>query len=128
MPLKMSKDKLNINYWLRKIYVSKIFHYLPFGKIFLRKIIFTSIFKSKHWVQNSNLPKEKISVSGHGSNIDTEQSMNLISSEELIFPIEIAEIYGPITAFRSSKNKPDSIELILGITGIFAECINGKKS
>ena len=54
----MSKDRLNINYWLRKIYVSKIFQYLPFSKIFQRKIIFTSIFKSKHWVQKSNLPKK----------------------------------------------------------------------
>ena len=81
----MSKDKLNINYWLRKIYVSKIFQYLPFSKIFQRKIIFTSIFKSKHWVQKSNLPKEKISVSGHGSNIDTEQSKNLISSLSTFF-------------------------------------------
>ena len=81
----MSKKKLNINYWLRKIYVSKIFQYLPFSKIFQRKIIFTSIFKSNHWVQKSNLPKEKISVSGHGSNIDTEQSKNLISSLLIFF-------------------------------------------
>ena len=83
----MSKDKLNINYWLRKIYVSKIFHYLPFNKLFLRKIIFTSIFKSKHWVQKSNLPKEKISVSGHGSNVDTDQSKNLILSLLKFFEI-----------------------------------------
>tara|TARA_B100000965_G_C19577000_1_gene751764 strand:- start:1003 stop:1722 length:720 start_codon:yes stop_codon:yes gene_type:complete len=83
----MSKDKLNINYWLRKIYVSKIFHYLPFSKLFLRKIIFTSIFKSKHWVQKSNLPKEKISVSGHGSNTDTDQTKNLISSLLKFFEI-----------------------------------------
>jgi len=81
----MSKDKLNINYWLRKIYVSKIFQYLPFSKFFLRKLIFTSIFKSKHWVQKSKLPEENISVSGHGSNIDTDQSKNLILSLSQFF-------------------------------------------
>ena len=76
----MSKEKLNINYWLRKFYVSKFFQSLPFSKTFIRKIVFTSIFKSKHWVQKSVLPKDSISVSGHGSNINTDQSENLINS------------------------------------------------
>tara|TARA_B100001250_G_C19566834_1_gene685880 strand:+ start:57 stop:791 length:735 start_codon:yes stop_codon:yes gene_type:complete len=75
------KNKLNIHYWLRKIYVSKIFQKLPIKKDFLRKIIFTSIFQSNHWVQGEDIfPKEFISVSGHGSNINTDQSNNLISS------------------------------------------------
>ncbi len=77
----MYKNKLNIHYWLRKIYVSKIFQKLPIKKDFLRKIIFTSIFQSNHWVQGEDIfPKEFISVSGHGSNINTDQSNNLISS------------------------------------------------
>ena len=77
----MKKNKLDINYWLRKIYVSKIFQYFPIKKSFLRKIVFTSIFKSKHWVQDEDiLPEKNISVSGHGSNIHTEQFNNLISS------------------------------------------------
>ena len=74
----MSKEKLNINYWLRKFYVSKFFQNFPFSKTFIRKIVFTSIFKSRHWVQKSSLAENNISVSGHGSNINTDQSKNLI--------------------------------------------------
>ena len=76
----MSKNKLSINYWLRKLYVSRIFQLIPIKKSFLRKLIFTSIFKSKHWVQkDDNLAKKYISISGHGSNINTEQFQNLSS-------------------------------------------------
>ena len=76
----MSKNKLSINYWLRKLYVSRIFQLIPIKKSFLRKLIFTSIFKSKHWVQkNDSLAKKYISISGHGSNINTKQFQNLSS-------------------------------------------------
>ena len=76
----MKKNRLNINYWLRKIFVTKIFQKLIKNKSSLRKTVFTSIYKSKHWTQHGDLPDEYISVSGHGSNINTEQSNNLISS------------------------------------------------
>ncbi len=76
----MKKNRLNINYWLRKIFVTKIFQKLIKNKSSLRKTVFTSIYKSKHWAQHGDLPDEYISVSGHGSNINTEQSNNLISS------------------------------------------------
>ncbi len=77
----MYKSRFNIYYWLRKFYVSKIFQYFPIKRSILRKIVFTSIFESRHWVQNyDELPKEYISISGHGSNINTKQSNNLISS------------------------------------------------
>tara|TARA_A100001011_G_scaffold204196_1_gene212482 strand:+ start:101 stop:820 length:720 start_codon:yes stop_codon:yes gene_type:complete len=75
----MKKNRLNINYWLRKIFVTKIFQKLIKDKSTLRKTVFTSIFKSKHWA-HGDIPDEYISVSGHGSNINTEQSSNLISS------------------------------------------------
>ena len=75
----MKKNRLNINYWLRKIYVTKIFQKLIKDKSSLRKTVFTSIFKSKHWA-HGDMPDEYISVSGHGSNINTEQSNNLIFS------------------------------------------------
>ena len=75
----MKKNRLNINYWLRKIFVTKIFQKLIKDKSTLRKTVFTSIFKSKHWA-HGDMPDEYISVSGHGSNINTEQSSNLISS------------------------------------------------
>ena len=77
----MYKNRLSIYYWLRKFYVSKIFQILPIKRSFLRKIVFTSIFESNHWVQDGDiLPKEHVSVSGPGSNISTKQSNNLISS------------------------------------------------
>ena len=75
----MKKNRLNINYWLRKIFVTRIFQKLIKDKSSLRKTVFTSIFKSKHWA-HGDLPDEYISVSGHGSNINSEQSNNLIYS------------------------------------------------
>ena len=82
----MYKNRFNIYYWLRKFYVSKIFQYFPIKRSILRKIVFTSIFESRHWVQDyDELPKEYISISGHGSNINTKQSNNLISSLLIFF-------------------------------------------
>tara|TARA_Y100000389_G_C17415546_1_gene493466 strand:- start:581 stop:1297 length:717 start_codon:yes stop_codon:yes gene_type:complete len=72
------KNKFDINYWLRKIYTTKIFQLLPISNTLIKKKIFTTIYKSKHWVQNSSLlPKEFISTSGHGSNINTKQHNEL---------------------------------------------------
>ena len=72
------KSKFNFNYWLRKIYTSRFFQLLPIDKTNLKKKVFTSIYKSNHWVQDEDiLPSENISVSGHGSNINTEQFFNL---------------------------------------------------
>ena len=74
------KKRFNLYYWLRKIYVSKIFQSLPIKKKYIRKLVFTSIFKSKHWVQkNDSLKIINTSVSGHGSNTKTLQSKNLIN-------------------------------------------------
>jgi len=74
------KKRFNLHYWLRKIYVSKIFQSLPIKKKYIRKLVFTSIFKSKHWIQeNDNLKIINTSVSGHGSNTETLQSKNLIN-------------------------------------------------
>ena len=75
----MKKNRLDVNYWLRKIFVTKTFQKLIKDKSSLRKTVFTSIFKSKHWA-HGDLPDEYISVSGHGSNINSEQSNNLIYS------------------------------------------------
>ena len=75
------KNKFDKNYWLRKIYTSKLFQLLPIKNTELKKKIFTSIYKSNHWVQNEDsLPKEFISVSGHGSNINTKQHDNLVNN------------------------------------------------
>lgn len=75
------KNKFQINYWLRKIYTSKLFQLLPINQFNLRKKVFTSIYKSNHWVQNgSNLPNEYVSVSGHGSNTNTKQHELLVKN------------------------------------------------
>ena len=77
----MLKKKLKLSYWLRKIFVTKLFQYLPINKSKLRKLIFTSIYKSAHWNQGeSKLLKKFISVSGHGSNLNTKQFYNLITN------------------------------------------------
>ena len=77
----MKKNKFEINYWLRKLYTTKFFQSLPIDKSKLKKKIFTSIYKSNHWVQNSqSLPNKFISVSGHGSNLNTKQYQNLYSN------------------------------------------------
>tara|TARA_B100001113_G_scaffold303808_1_gene263880 strand:- start:141 stop:854 length:714 start_codon:yes stop_codon:yes gene_type:complete len=81
----MKKNKLNINYWLRKLYTTRLFQYLPINKSLLKKKIFTSIYKSKHWVQNPNdLSNQFISVSGPGSNTYSDQYKNLIKNFYLI--------------------------------------------
>ena len=72
------KNKLNINYWLRKIFTSTIYQKLNPYKDKIKKQVFTSIYKSNHWVQkDETLSKDKMSVSGHGSNIGTKQFFEL---------------------------------------------------
>ena len=75
------KSKFNKYYWLRKIYTSKLFQLLQIKNPTLKKKIFTSIYKSNHWVQKGNLlPKEFVSVSGPGSNIGTDQFRQLVDN------------------------------------------------
>jgi len=64
------KKKKDINYWLRKIYTSKIYQFFHPNNSFLKKKIFNSIYKSNHWAQSDNVFGEKVSVSGPGSNIN----------------------------------------------------------
>ena len=72
------KNKFNINYWLRKFYTSAIYQKLNTNNDNIKKQVFTSIYKSNHWVQDDDiLSKDLISVSGHGSNINTNQFFNL---------------------------------------------------
>ena len=75
------KNKLSLYYWLRKIYTNKYFQFLSPNKSKLKKKIFTSIYKSNHWVQSSDYSKyNSISVSGHGSNTNTEQYFELVKN------------------------------------------------
>mgnify|MGYP001159461346 CR=1 FL=1 len=88
------KNKFDKNYWLRKIYTSKLFQLLPINSKELKKKIFTSIYKSNHWVQNGDLlPEEFVSVSGHGSNVNTKQHLNLMNNfNEIIKKYKINSI------------------------------------
>ena len=75
------KNKFNRYYWLRKIYTSKLFQLFQIKNPKLKKKIFTSIYKSNHWVQNGDsLPQEFVSISGHGSNIGTDQYKQLVNN------------------------------------------------
>ena len=75
------KSKLNIHYWLRKIYTSKFFQLLPLNQEIIKKKIFTSIYKSNHWSHDQKfLSNEFVSVSGPGSNINTEQFFSLVKN------------------------------------------------
>lgn len=72
------KNKLSYSYWLRKFYTTRFFQIMPISKSLIKKLVFNSIYASNHWVQSDDsLPKQNISVSGHGSNIGTEQFKNL---------------------------------------------------
>ncbi len=71
------KNKLNINYWLRKIYTSHYYQLIFSNNNKLKKKVFTSIYKSNHWAQSDNLKGEIVSVSGPGSNVNQEGFINL---------------------------------------------------
>ena len=72
------KKKLNLDYWKRKIFVSKIYQKFFNNKKNLNREIFTSIYKSGHWVRNQNNSSQgKISISGPGSNLGTDQFYDL---------------------------------------------------
>ncbi len=86
------KNKLNINYWLRKIYTSKIYQFFFFNNK-LNKKVFTAIYKSNHWAQSDNLSGEIVSVSGPGSNLNKEGFLNLKNNfDKIINEFEIKSI------------------------------------
>ena len=86
------KNKLNINYWLRKIYTSKIYQLFFFNNK-LNKKVFTAIYKSNHWAQSDNLSGEIVSVSGPGSNLNKEGFLNLKNNfDKIINEFEIKSI------------------------------------
>ena len=77
----ISKNKFRLDYWLRKIYTSKFFQFLTTNNSKLKKKVFTSIYKSNHWVQDQDiLSNDCLSVSGHGSNLNTNQFNNLFKN------------------------------------------------
>jgi len=71
------KKKRDLNYWLRKIYTSKIYQFFHPNNSLLKKKIFKVIYKSSHWTQSDSLSDEKVSVSGPGSNINNKSFIHL---------------------------------------------------
>jgi len=59
--------RLNIFYWLRKIFVSSIFQKFFLKKNIIRKYVFYSIYKSNHWNRYVDFDKNNLLVSGPGS-------------------------------------------------------------
>ena len=71
---------LNLNYWLRKIYVSKIFQYLVKDKTKVQKLVFGSIYQSNHWNRHDKFDSKLHSRSGPGSNPNTKQTNDLVKN------------------------------------------------
>ena len=71
---------LNINYWLRKIYISKLFQKIILGEKKSRKLVFKAIFSTNHWNKYHKYNQDMNSVSGPGSNPKTLQTIRLIEN------------------------------------------------
>jgi hypothetical protein len=77
--------RLNIYYWLRKIFVSKFLQifltqFLFINKTSIRKIVFFLIYKSNHWNKSILIDKNKLLVSGPGSIPGSIQTNNVVTN------------------------------------------------
>ena len=75
--------KLNLYYWLRKIFVSFLFQSILINIFFIkktqiRKIVFFLTYKTNHWNKYALIDKSNLLVSGPGSFPDNAQTKNLI--------------------------------------------------
>lgn len=79
-------QKYSFNYFLRKIFVSKIFQFL-FIKIskskFLRKVIFYLTYKTNHWNKYKEIESNNLIVSGPGSIPGSNQTNNIIKNLDI---------------------------------------------
>ena len=86
------KKKLNLSYWFRKIYTSKFYQLIHPNNEVLKKKIFTSIYKSKHWVHSNNISNEIVSVSGPGSNLNKGAFVKINFFKKIIKDLKIKSI------------------------------------
>ena len=71
--------RLNIYYWLRKIFISRFIQkYL--NQNFTRKFIFFLIYKTNHWNKYEKINKNNLLVSGPGSIPGSMQTKNIIDN------------------------------------------------
>lgn len=71
---------LKINYWLRKIYISKLFQKIILRENKARKLVFKTIYSTNHWNKYQQYDPNINSVSGPGSNPKTLQTNKLIKN------------------------------------------------
>jgi hypothetical protein len=74
--------KLNIYYWLRKIFVSRFIQIL-ISKNFIRKFTFFLIYKSNHWNKYKKINEDNFLVSGPGSIPGSNQTNNVINNLDI---------------------------------------------
>ena len=74
--------RLNIYYWLRKIFVSR-FAQKYLNQNFIRKFIFFLIYKTNHWNKYEKVDKNNLLVSGPGSLPGSVQTKNIIDNLDL---------------------------------------------
>jgi len=77
--------RLNIYYWLRKVFVSKflqffLINFLFINKTSIRKIVFFLIYKSNHWNKSILIDSNILLVSGPGSLPGSVQTKNIITN------------------------------------------------
>ena len=86
------KKKFNLSYWFRKVYTSKFYQKIYPNNQVLKKKIFTSIYKSKHWVHSDNISNEIVSVSGPGSNLNKGAFIKINFFKKIIKDLKIKSI------------------------------------
>ena len=74
----------NKHYWIRKLFVNKVFSKL-LSKKFLNKIVFNSIYKSNYWNKSKSFNPNIQSYSGPGSIPNSIQTNSLITNLEKFF-------------------------------------------
>jgi hypothetical protein len=72
--------RLNIYYWLRKLFVSNIFQRFFIKEGLMRKFVFYTIYKSNHWNRYTQVNKNNLLVSGPGSIPGTLTTQNVIKN------------------------------------------------
>ena len=72
--------RLNIYYWLRKLFVSNMFQKFFIKEGLIRKFVFHTIYKSNHWNRYASIDDNNLLVSGPGSIPGTPTTQNVIKN------------------------------------------------
>ena len=72
--------RLNIYYWLRKLFVSNIFQKIFYNQKLIRKYVFYTIYKSNHWNKYDKVDENNLLVSGPGSIPGSHLTQNVLKN------------------------------------------------